>query len=389
VGKVGAGRKGKAQDILKILHTVQLYHPRVGGSEEVVKQLSERLAARGHDITVATASEPRRESRVINGVKVAEFDLSGNDVRGIEGDGSSYQNFVREGQFDLVMNYACQIWSTDLVMPNLDEVDSAKVIVPCGYSGLHDPDYEGYFQKLPRYLEKYDKAVYLSEHYQDKHFADQHGLTNSIVIPNGADEREFIKTPVGFRKKYGIRTKYMLLSVCNHYNLKGHDFIIDAFNRLERKDVTLVIIGNPVIANYRKWRIECYKACRVAALKNRRIKVLTHVPRELVVSAYQEADLFVFGSLVECSPLVIFESMAAGLPFVSTDVGDVKERAEFGQLVSTRLEMAGAISAWLDDDEKRATIGQAAQEEWSKKYSWERITDRYEQLYQDLVSKRS
>jgi glycosyltransferase involved in cell wall biosynthesis len=97
----------------------------------------------------------------------------------------------------------------------------------------------------------------------------------------------------------------------------------------------------------------------------------------------------VFGSLVECSPLVIFESMAAGLPFVSTDVGDVRERAEFGQLVEGPEDMAAAVNAWLDNPEKRATIGKAAQAEWKKKYSWERITDQYERLYEAVVSKRS
>src|SRR5262249_25311677 len=45
---------------LRIVHTVQMYHPHVGGSEEVVKQLSERLAARGHSVTVATGSLPER-----------------------------------------------------------------------------------------------------------------------------------------------------------------------------------------------------------------------------------------------------------------------------------------------------------------------------------------
>jgi glycosyltransferase involved in cell wall biosynthesis len=374
---------------VKILHTVQLYHPRVGGSEEVVKQLSERLAARGHDVTVATASEPARKSRLINGVKVAEFDLAGNPVRGIEGDPAPYVEFVKNGQFDLVMNYACQIWSTDLVLPHLQEITAGKVIVPCGYSALRDPDYAEYFKTLPGYLKQYAKAIYLSPYYQDKAFADEHGLENSVVIPNGADEREFERAPIGFRKRYGIKTKYLLVCVANHYNLKGHAAVIEAFNRLGRKDATLVLIGNTVVDNYRKWRIECYKACRLAALKNPRIKVLTKVPREWTVSAYQEADLFVFGSLVECSPLVIFESMAAGLPFVSTDVGDVRERAEFGQLVEGPEDMAAAVNAWLDNPEKRATIGKAAQAEWKKKYSWERITDQYERLYEAVVSKRS
>lgn len=374
---------------MKILHTVQLYHPKVGGSEEVVKQLSERLANRGHEVTVATAAEPTRESLNLNGVVIKEFDLAGNDVRGITGDTKSYVDYVVNGDFDVVMNYAAQIWSTDLLLPHLNKIKAAKVIVPCGYSGLNDPAFKNYFRTIPKYLKQYDAAIYLSKYYQDKKFADEHQLKNSLVIPNGADEREFAKPTKDFRKKYGVKTKYMLLCVANHYNLKGHNFVIEAFNRLNRKDTTLVIIGNPVVDGYRKWRVECYKQCQVAAFKNRRIKMLHHVPREMVVSAYKEADLFVFGSLVECSPLVIFESMAAGLPFITTDAGDVRERAEFGKIVATVTEMSQQINHWLDHPKERAIIGTSAQTEWKQHYSWDRITDQYEKLYQQLSRKAS
>lgn len=374
---------------MRILHTVQLYHPKVGGSEEVVKQISERLAARGHEVTVATAAEPTRKSAVINGVHIEEFNVSGSEVRGIIGNPKPYADFLTSGRFDVIMNYAAQIWSTDLALPILDSIQAAKVIVPCGYSGLRDPDFKSYFQAMPEYLKKYDAAIYLSNHYQDKLFADRHKLKNSIVIPNGADEQEFTASPLGFRRRYGIKTKYLLICVANHYNLKGHQMIIEAFNKLGRTDVTLAIIGNPVADGWRKWRIECYKQCRAASLKNRRIKILTDVPRPWVVSAYQEADLFVFGSMVECSPLVIFESMAAGLPFISTEVGDVKERAAFGQLVASGAEMTQQINTWLNNPERRATIGQAAQAEWRAHYSWDKIADQYETLYQRLVSARS
>jgi glycosyltransferase involved in cell wall biosynthesis len=370
---------------VKILHTVQLYHPKVGGSEEVVKQLSERMAARGHDVTVATMTEPTRKSLDINGVKIKEFDISGNNVRGIKGDPKPYIDYVTKSQFDVVMNYAAQIWSTDLLMPHLDEIKAAKVIVPCGYSALKDPEYSGYFKKLPNYLKKYDTAIYLSRHYQDKQFADQHKLSNSLVIPNGADEGEFELPISNFKRKYGVKTKYVLLCVANHYNLKGHQFVIDAFNRLGRKDTSLVIIGNPVVDGYRKWRVECYKQCKMASLKNQRIKVLTNVPRTDVVSAYKESDIFVFGSMVECSPLVIFESMAAGIPFISTDVGDIKERAKFGKLVESPEEMASDINYWLNNPDERDKIGKSAQAEWKKKYSWDKITDQYLDLYTKLL----
>ncbi|MFI5240701.1 MAG: glycosyltransferase family 4 protein [Candidatus Saccharimonadia bacterium] len=370
---------------MKILHTVQLYDPKVGGSEEVVKQLSERLAARGHDVTVATAAEPARKLKRINGVNVVEFDLSGNDVRGIVGDPESYVDYIVKGDFDVIMNYAAQIWSTDLVYPYLDQVRAKKVIVPCGYSGLRDPVYTEYFERMPSYLARYDKAIYMSPTYQDKLFADRHKLTNSVIIPNGADEREFTAQPIGFRKRYGIKTKFMLLCVSNHYNLKGHEMVLEAFRRLGRKDTTLVVIGNPVVAGRNRWRTECYRQCQLAAFGNRRIKMLADVPRPMVVSAYQEADLFVFGSQVEASPLVIFEAMAAGLPFISTDVGDIKDRAKFGRLIESPAEMTDTINELINHSEVRSKIGKMAHAEWKEKYSWEQITNRYEELYESLL----
>ena len=54
---------------LKILHTVELYSPSVGGMQEVVKQISERLVKKGHDVTVATTKLSNRKSKIINGVK--------------------------------------------------------------------------------------------------------------------------------------------------------------------------------------------------------------------------------------------------------------------------------------------------------------------------------
>ena len=67
---------------MKILHTVEFYEPFKGGAQEVVKQLSERMVAMGHDVTVATTKLKERKSKNINGVKIEEFDISGNEVRG-------------------------------------------------------------------------------------------------------------------------------------------------------------------------------------------------------------------------------------------------------------------------------------------------------------------
>src|SRR5438105_3107711 len=134
---------------MKILHTVEFYYPSVGGAQEVVRQLSEHMVRMGHDVTVATTKLPARERNVHNDVKIAEFAISGNRVRGIEGDVDDYHRFVTREQFDVVLNYAAQQWATDLFFDVIDEVDARKVLVPCGYSALYDRAYAQYFAELP------------------------------------------------------------------------------------------------------------------------------------------------------------------------------------------------------------------------------------------------
>ena len=69
---------------MKILHTVESYLPRRHGMQEVVTQLSERLARMGHEVIVATSYDPDRRDDVINGVRIADFKVSGNLVRGLK-----------------------------------------------------------------------------------------------------------------------------------------------------------------------------------------------------------------------------------------------------------------------------------------------------------------
>ena len=45
-----------------------------------MRQIAERMAERGHDVTVATSRHPQRKSKVVNGVKIREFKAGGKMV---------------------------------------------------------------------------------------------------------------------------------------------------------------------------------------------------------------------------------------------------------------------------------------------------------------------
>jgi glycosyltransferase involved in cell wall biosynthesis len=367
---------------VKILHTVHAYEPNPGGSQEVIKQISERLAARGHEVTVVTGWDRRRDWTSLNGVEVRSFKVSGNSVTGFGGQQEAYLQFLLNFDGDVMLNFAAQCWSTDLVFKVLDQLPYKKVLVPCGYSALSDPSYERYFSELPAHLAKYDALVYPSENYQDKKFGDSYGVGgNAIIIPNGAAAEEFDQPVPSFREKFDVRTKYMLLSVSNHHRLKGHARLLRAVKALERDDVSVVFIGG---RGRMPWR-GCYVSCRGRSFFNPRLKVLTGLPREDIVAAYKDADIFIFASRVECSPLVIYEAMAAGLPFVSTDCGNVRDNSKYGIVVDSHANLAAEIADLLADDDKRNRMGRAGHQAWRTSFTWEAITDAYEALYRRLV----
>ena len=386
---------------MRILHAVELYAPSVGGVQEVVRQVSERLAGRGHEVTVATSALPDRRERSVSGVEIADFAVKGNAVRGIEGDVDGYRSFIRDGGFDVVMTYAAQQWTTDALLPVLDTIETPKVLAPCGFSGLRDPAYASYFERLPEALRAFDDLIFHSGTYQDIRFAREHGVEGGTVIPNGADEREFAadREPGAFRREHGLGPDApLLLTVGAHTGLKGHAQAMAALRASERAaGGALAIVGNTPVGR------GCLPLCRLRAaaarLRGRRV-LLLDPPRPQVLDAYADADLFVFCSMVECSPIVLFEAMAAGLPFVSADVGNAAEIAEWsgaGVVVESRRRddglvevdsaaVARAVDDLLADPDRRRAMGESGRAAWRERFTWDAIAARYEDVYERVAA---
>ncbi len=377
---------------MRILHTVEFYEPRKGGAEEVVRQLSERLVKAGHEVTIATSFDPQRSAGYLHGVRVEQFKIRGNVVLGIKGDPSEIKRYqdLLAGNFDVVLNYAAQNWTTDLALESLYRITAKKVLVPCGYSGLQNPKYAAYFAALPEKLKQYDALVYMSMQYQDKIFGDKHGLAaKAVYLPNGAGE-EFLEKPIyDFAAKAGIATERIALCVSNHYLAKGHRFVLEAFAQMKRTDTTLVIIGKPLVGSGIKRKaghfILDYCRCRLQSLLRPRIKLINTDDRRLILSAYASADVFLSGSSVECAPLVMYESFASKTPFVTYPAGNVADHKEVLKIVQTPAEMARVANYILDDAKTAQDVADRAFAVWQKSHTWESIAKGYEFLYKRIL----
>ena len=389
---------------MKILHTVGHYYPSVGGMQEVVRQISERLVLLGHEVTVATAAMPGRARGPIHGVQIVEFDIAGNIATGIKGEKNRFSNFILGSNFDIITNFAAQQWGTDLMFPLLEQVRSKKVLVPTGFSGLYSPRYRKYFMEMGRIMNLYDVCIFHSEEYRDIQFAKEHNVTNRVVIPNGAGADEFLAEPCAdIRRKLGIPADHFLvLSVGSHTGLKGHAEAITIFSRADIRNTALLIVGNEY------WN-GCGKMCRLKQhilnfsprwrKMGKQLRNLS-LSRAETVAAYHQADLFLLTSTIECSPIVLFECMASRTPFLVTDVGNAREVAGWskaGIVLPTVMSKEGFGKACIEQSSRilekihaepllREDMKEAGFNAWNQRFTWERIAMEYEAVYCRLLS---
>jgi glycosyltransferase involved in cell wall biosynthesis len=390
---------------LRILHTSEQYWPHVGGSGEVVREVSERLAARGHDVTVATSALPERSSRERAGVRIVEFPISGNLAGGFRGDVNAYLDFLRTADVELMMNYALQQWTADIALLAAPELSYGKVMTTCGLSGLHMPAYESYFRHLHFHLRHFDRLIFHSASYRDAAYAQRHGLEHTTVIPNAVRAEEFATAPApGFRARHGIsEDAFLVLTVANYTGGKGQDALLEIIERADIGRTTVLLVGKNFI-NARS--VDEVLAKPIARLCGRsggeKTAICLELPRGDVVQAFFAADLFLFPSLIECSPLVLFETSAAGTPFISSDVGNAREIAEWtgaGLVAPGKLDetghtfidvskAAGMVEELFHDSDRRRAMGGRGRKTVLERYTWDKIVDQYEAVYRGILRAR-
>lgn len=132
--------------------------------------------------------------------------------------------------------------------------------------------------------------------------------------------------------------------------------------RLPPSKPLVLFVGDPEDERKRHWLAREVFA-RLPSRLDAELLVVWGVPHERVIMYMNACDALLFTSRWEGSPNVIKEAMACNLPFVSTDVGDVQERAKGveGCLVCADDDpqvMADALTVVLD--RRRRTNGRRA-----------------------------
>ena len=132
----------------------------------------------------------------------------------------------------------------------------------------------------------------------------EHGTSQDRVhvVPYGVDSTRFTPDP----SRRSPSGKLRLLFVGRINQRKGIKYLLDAMQLVASDQVELTVCGRVVDG------LELFRPFA------NRILVRPDVSAEELVAAYQAADLFVFPSVAEGFGQVLLESMACGLPILST-----------------------------------------------------------------------
>jgi glycosyltransferase involved in cell wall biosynthesis len=212
-----------------------------------------------------------------------------------------------------------------------------------------------------------------------------------VSIPNGIDTSRFQPNPTvrqAVREQLGCAPEaFVWLTVGRLEPVKNHLELLRAFREVAagHPHARLLIAGQgPLQAAIEQRIVELGLADRVRLLGLRR-----DIPDLL-----NAADAFVLPSLWEGMPLTLLEASATALPIVATDVGgnaEVVLEGETGYLVPVKdtEALAQAMLRVMNLSEAdRSAIGQAGRAHVVQNFDLERVVDRWEALYRELLQQK-
>ena len=229
------------------------------------------------------------------------------------------------------------------------------------------------------------KVIALSKKCKSTLVENQVNECDIVVIPNGVHHRS-VSVPNDRSIYKGHQSDKYILSVSHFYRYKNYQQLISAYSKLE-KTVTekyrLLLVGAFSDRAY----VEGLRELSYKLGVGHRIDFIPEVSPEILNMYYKKASLFVYTSLIENSPNILLESMAAGLPVLCIDVDPMPE---FGGDAVIYFEpgddsgLAYKINHLLNSDLIRKNIGLRSKKR-SNNYTWDEFTRKVIDVCQDCI----
>jgi glycosyltransferase involved in cell wall biosynthesis len=194
----------------------------------------------------------------------------------------------------------------------------------------------------------------------------------STMIAYGAEvERRTDRTAV---TRWGVEPNRYVLYVSRLEPENNAHTVIEAFAGV-RTELPLVVVGDAPYAE------EYKRGLRRLADQDPRVVLLGAVYGDGYRALQEGATLYVQATSVGGTHPALVEAMGAGNAIVANDTPEHHEvLAGAGVYYATVPELTARLQSLLDDDGARCRLREAAQAEARGRFSWEAVTDAYEDL---------
>jgi glycosyltransferase involved in cell wall biosynthesis len=378
---------------MKIIQIYAHYYPHFGGVEQRIRTLSERLAKKGHQVEVFTSNIGCPKDKQLRSTKNLKIHyLPAKEIFHTTIIPSLYGELVKVPTDSIISVHLAQQYIPEIVYMEwkkrkIPYIVHIRYIAPT----RRDPQPTTFFGKilfrpykiifLKRFLKHAKKIVVLTKDYK-KLIHNQYLIDNKkiVIIPNGNDFN--IKS-----NKKNKNKNIEILFVGRLSYEKNIPLLLNSFRKvvLKNKNIILKIVGDG------KEREFIEKYILKNNLKNN-VFLIGRLEGEKLEKAYQNADIFISTTRQETFGAVYIEAMASGLPIITSNVPGVRNVIKNnynGLLVNQTPEaFSNAIEKLIKNPKLREKLARNGLKE-VKKYSWDKIVEQTERVYEEVLKEHN
>lgn len=365
---------------MKILHLTR--HLDIGGIPRYIVDVSERLAAKGHKITVASTGGIQRAQLERAGIAHITIPLSSKFEYGINLWRSwlALLPHLRAQSFDVVHAHTRV---AQVLAGLIEKFHGIPAVTTC----------HGFFKpNLGRRLWPcWGRKVIAVSPAVAEHLATTHNVPRETIvcIPNGIDAEKFRppapdSTQIALREILGIPADAMVVGCTARLSqVKGLEYLLEAvaLSRKKHPDLYCLIVGEgPSRSGLEVLTGKLGLYGKV---------IITGVVNDIAPYLAQ-MDIFVLPSRMEGLGLSILEAFAAGKPVIASRVGgivNVVRDRENGLLVSSGSaeEIADAVDLLLEDKKLAAELAKKGFQTVREEFSLDRMAEGIEAVYGSVL----
>jgi glycogen(starch) synthase len=355
---------------MKILHLIydHVSNPWVGGGGAVrVYEISSRLAAAGHEVTILCGRYPgARDYRkgnlsvkfvgtFMNNYILSTFSYALRATKVIREEGTRFDVLIEDfAPYNPLLSF---LWRKDAVI-QLHHREGCNLVKRYAVFGVPFLILE---KKYPTFFRN---VICVSEAIKKKF-----GVSRAVVIPNGVEEPEAVDHADEGHVSFVGRI---------HLHNKGLDTLIGAIGRTRAK---LIIAGK---GRDEKKLLDIVKRSDLEDKVEFKGFLADREKKDLL----SHSVMLVLPSRYEGQGIVVLEAAACGKPVIVSDIPELSYAVDGGFGLSFRTgdpeHLAQKITFLLNNESVRREMGKKAVE-YARNFTWDRIAGEYERYLLDVI----